>query len=171
MKKYYLIGGVVVIIAIIGVVLWMNNAGPSYAPQSAVTPSSSLPTVTPTSTAPTSTTTPPTSNAALTTMTKASVGTYLVAPNGMTLYTSVADATGVSNCTGQCAVFWPPYTVAIKGTLTVGANISGVISTITRSGGTLQVTYKGMPLYFWANDAKPGDTTGNNVNGFIVAKP
>jgi predicted lipoprotein with Yx(FWY)xxD motif len=33
------------------------------------------------------------------------------------------------------------------------------------------VTYKGMPLYYWAADAKPGDATGQNVGEvwFVVA--
>jgi hypothetical protein len=28
------------------------------------------------------------------------------------------------------------------------------------------VTYAGHPLYYFANDKKPGDTTGQGVNGF-----
>jgi len=29
--------------------------------------------------------------------------------------------------------------------------------------GAQQVTYKGMPLYYWIADKSPGDTTGQNV--------
>ena len=32
----------------------------------------------------------------------------LVDAKGMALYTYDKDATGVSNCTGQCAQNWPP---------------------------------------------------------------
>jgi len=85
----------------------------------------------------------------------------------MTLYTYAQDKPGVNTCTGQCAPLWPPYTVAASQSLSVGINIKGALSTL-KSG---QLAYKGMPLYFWVNDAKPGDTTGQNIAGFVVAKP
>jgi predicted lipoprotein with Yx(FWY)xxD motif len=34
---------------------------------------------------------------------------------------------------------------------------------ITRADGTKQWAYKGMPLYKWSKDAKPGDATGDGV--------
>jgi predicted lipoprotein with Yx(FWY)xxD motif len=34
----------------------------------------------------------------------------------------------------------------------------------------MQVTSAGLPLYYWQGDAKPGDTTGDGVNGFSIAK-
>jgi predicted lipoprotein with Yx(FWY)xxD motif len=47
-----------------------------------------------------------------------------------------------------------------------------MVSTITRADGSAQLTYKGMPLYFWKSDVKPGDTTGNGVGGvWSVVKP
>ena len=39
-----------------------------------------------------------------------------------------------------------------------------LLGTITRSDGTMQVTYNGWPLYYWAQDKAPGDTTGQGVN-------
>jgi Secreted repeat of unknown function len=33
----------------------------------------------------------------------------------------------------------------------------------------VQVTYDGLPLYYWQGDAKPGDATGQGVGGFVVA--
>jgi predicted lipoprotein with Yx(FWY)xxD motif len=41
---------------------------------------------------------------------------------------------------------------------------------LTRADGATQVTYDGLPLYYWQGDAKPGDTMGDGVNGFSVAK-
>jgi predicted lipoprotein with Yx(FWY)xxD motif len=101
------------------------------------------------------------------------LGTYLVASNGMTLYTYANDTSGVSNCSGQCATNWPPYTVASTDVLAnVQAGITGQVGTITRDDGTLQVTYNGMPLYFWANDKAPGDTNGQGVgNVWFVVQP
>ena len=86
-------------------------------------------------------------------------GTLLVAASdGMTLYTFDSDAAGVSNCSGQCAVIWPPLTVTGGVTPTAGPGVSGALSTINRSDGSVQVAYKGLPLYFFHNDSKPGDT-------------
>lgn len=101
-----------------------------------------------------------------------SAGSYLVAENGMTLYVDANDGNGVSNCTGSCAQTWPPYAPAGAAPLIGGLNVSGTLSTITRSDGTQQITYRGMPLYFYRNDAQPGDTTGQGVGGiWSVARP
>ena len=103
--------------------------------------------------------------------TSASLGQYLTASNGMTLYTYGSDSANVSNCSGSCAANWPPYTQSAGLQLGAVSGISGKLGTITRADGTTQVTYKGMPLYFWVNDTKPGDTTGQGLGGFVVAKP
>jgi predicted lipoprotein with Yx(FWY)xxD motif len=43
---------------------------------------------------------------------------------------------------------------------------SGDYSVITRDDGKKQLAYKGMPLYFWVKDTKPGDKTGDGfLNG------
>ena len=34
---------------------------------------------------------------------------------------------------------------------------------VTLDDGTTQATYKGFPLYYWVNDRKRGDTTGQDV--------
>ena len=108
----------------------------------------------------------------LNTMTDPKLGEYLVAPNGMTLYTFAKDKANVSNCTNACAASWPPYTVPASTMLTGGLNVKGTIATITRADGTMQITYKGAPLYFWIKDVKPGDTTGDGIGGVgAVAKP
>ncbi|HUY62796.1 MAG TPA: DUF333 domain-containing protein [Candidatus Paceibacterota bacterium] len=102
-----------------------------------------------------------------------SVGSYLTAFNGMTLYTFANDTTGVSNCSGICAAIWPPYLVTNRSPLTdVQPGVSGKVSVITRTDGTMQVTYNGMPLYFYKSDTAPGDTSGQGVKGvWSVAKP
>ena len=102
----------------------------------------------------------------------AKLGDYLVATNGMTLYRYTKDTSGVSNCSGTCAVNWPPYAHATAEPLVAGEGITGTIATVARADGSAQITYNGVPLYFWKNDVKPGDTTGQNVGGvWFVVKP
>jgi len=100
------------------------------------------------------------------------LGNYLVASNGMTLYMYANDTSSVSKCTGTCAASWPPYTPVLNAPLTAGSGVSGALASTSREGGTLQVTYKGKPLYFWQGDTRTGDTTGNGMQGvWSVAKP
>ena len=88
------------------------------------------------------------------------------------LYLYTKDAPDVSNCSGQCAVNWPPYTRALNEPLVGGEGVDGLIATIPRADGTEQLTYNGVPLYFWKDDVKPGDTRGQNVGGvWFVVKP
>ena len=99
-----------------------------------------------------------------------SLGTYLTGADGKTLYTYAGDGPNDATCTGQCATAWPPLTVAAGEQPTPGAGVTGKLGTMTRADGATQVTYEGLPLYYWQGDAKPGDTTGDEVNGFSVAK-
>jgi predicted lipoprotein with Yx(FWY)xxD motif len=50
---------------------------------------------------------------------------------------------------------------------------SGEWTVITRDDGSKQWAYKSKPLYTWAKDTKPGDTTGDGVanNTWHVAMP
>ncbi|MBI4888786.1 MAG: hypothetical protein HY824_16935 [Acidobacteria bacterium] len=85
----------------------------------------------------------------------------------MTLYTFAKDQPGVSNCNDNCAKNWPPLMAAAD------AKPMGDWTVITRMDGTKQWAYKGLPLYLWAKDAKPGDTTGDGMgNGaWKIAAP
>ena len=93
--------------------------------------------------------------------TKVSDG-VLVGSNGMTLYTFAKDipGSGKSSCNGQCASNWPPLLVDGN------ASVPDGYSVIVGDDGKRQLAYKGMPLYFWAKDSKPGDKTGDGfLNG------
>jgi predicted lipoprotein with Yx(FWY)xxD motif len=106
-------------------------------------------------------------------METADMGKFLTDNAGMTLYVFANDTANTSNCTGTCATNWPPLTVTSGTTPTAGMDVTGTLGTITRSDGSIQVTYNGMPLYHYKGDQKPGDTTGNGLlNGaWSVAKP
>jgi predicted lipoprotein with Yx(FWY)xxD motif len=96
------------------------------------------------------------------TVTEKTIGSQqvLVDSNGMTLYWFVPDTSTKSNCSGQCATYWPP----VKGPLTAGSGVTGTLGTITRSDGTTQATYDGHPLYTFAGDSAPGQNKGNGIN-------
>lgn len=88
-------------------------------------------------------------------------------PKGMTLYTFAKDTTNVSNCTGVCLQKWPPYVVNGQ----APSNLEAGLSTFKRTDGSMQYTWKGMPLYYYFGDKKPGEITGDGVAGvWHVAK-
>jgi predicted lipoprotein with Yx(FWY)xxD motif len=96
-----------------------------------------------------------------------SIGTVLVAANGMTVYTFTKDVkdSGTSACTAGCLTKWPPLTVAAGAAPSAGDGVTGKLATITRAdNGTLQVTYNGLPLYFFQGDSAPGDANGVYTN-------
>jgi predicted lipoprotein with Yx(FWY)xxD motif len=100
------------------------------------------------------------------------LGLYLTDVAGMSLYTFAADVPGTSNCYGGCAAAWPPLLVEAGTEYSAGEGIPGELGTTKRDDDTLQVTYNEWPLYYWINDAAPGDTNGHNVNNvWAVAYP
>jgi predicted lipoprotein with Yx(FWY)xxD motif len=101
------------------------------------------------------------------TSTTPNFGIVLSGPNGRTLYTHAGDSSTASTCDGSCAAAWPPLSTTSQPM--AGAGVTGPLGTVTRSDGSTQVTYDGMPLYYWQGDTKAGDVTGNGVEGFSVA--
>ena len=94
-----------------------------------------------------------------------SLGTFLVDAKGRSLYLWVADKGSTSTCSGGCAQAWPPLTTTGKPQAGSGATAS-LLGTTQRSDGTLEVTYAGHPLYYFAGDTTPGQTTGQGSEGF-----
>jgi predicted lipoprotein with Yx(FWY)xxD motif len=108
----------------------------------------------------------------VTVATDAKLGKFLAGEDGKTLYTFKKDAANVSNCSGGCAQAWPPFTLDAGEQVKAGAGITGALTTFSRSDGTMQVAYKGAPLYYYATDTKAGDVMGQGVGGFwFVATP
>jgi predicted lipoprotein with Yx(FWY)xxD motif len=97
--------------------------------------------------------------------TKGSAGTYLVGPNGRAIYLWVADTGSKSNCSGACAVAWPPVTTTGNPTAGTGVTASDLGMT-KRSDGSEEVTYKGHPLYYFIADKSAGQTKGQGSNNF-----
>jgi len=80
--------------------------------------------------------------------------------SGKTLYWFAPDTSTASKCSGSCATYWPPVT----GPVTAGSGVTGTLSTITRSDGTMQATYDGHPLYTYVGDTAAGQAKGNGLN-------
>ncbi|HEY2480562.1 MAG TPA: hypothetical protein VGI17_17750 [Solirubrobacterales bacterium] len=87
--------------------------------------------------------------------------TLLATTKGRTLYSLSAEHHGKFICTAMsgCTEIWHPLTVAAgvvpKGPVKLG--------TIRRPEGTIQVTYRGLPLYTFGTDKKPGQTKGEGL--------
>lgn len=106
-------------------------------------------------------------NSVLTTKTDSNKGDYLADTKGMTLYSYDKDTTGVSNCSGACLKAWPIYSAD-----EAPATLPTDVTTVKATDGKLMYAYKGVPLYYYANDSKPGDLTGDGVGGvWHLVKP
>jgi predicted lipoprotein with Yx(FWY)xxD motif len=147
----------------------------------ACTPAATTPTLVPATTAPVTAapasvapTTAGGSGATVNATAVGTAGTILVdGASGMTLYVFAKDVkdSGKSNCTGGCLDTWPALTVAAGASPTGGTGVTGTLATITREdNGALQVTYNGLPLYFFKNDKAPGDLNGVYEN-WATVKP
>jgi predicted lipoprotein with Yx(FWY)xxD motif len=105
----------------------------------------------------------PTAGAAVSVATTG-LGDVLVDGAGLTLYMFTADADGKSACYGDCATSWPPLVADAAPSLGKGLDAEA-FGSITRDDGTAQVTFGGMPLYFFAGDTAPGDVNGQGIGG------
>jgi predicted lipoprotein with Yx(FWY)xxD motif len=87
--------------------------------------------------------------------------TLLTNTVGRTLYSLSAEKHGkfICNETSGCTAIWHPLTVAAgvvpKGPVKLG--------TIKRPEGTIQVTYRGLPLYTFTGDKKRGQVNGDGL--------
>lgn len=96
---------------------------------------------------------------------QASFGSYLTDSAGRALYMWDADRGGQSTCYEACAAAWPPLLVGSAAQAGPGVD-SSLLGTVTRTDGTLQVSYGGWPLYYYAPDVAPGQLTGQGDTGF-----
>ena len=100
------------------------------------------------------------------------LGAHLAGQDGKSLYLLTADSASTSTCTGGCATAWPPLELNPGESVKAGDGVTGALTTTKRSDdGKMQVTYNGIPLYYFAKDAKAGDINGQGIKGvwFLVA--
>jgi predicted lipoprotein with Yx(FWY)xxD motif len=101
------------------------------------------------------------------------LGNILTDGDGRTLYRFTRDTVNTSSaCYGQCAVTWPPLLIA-DGNPVAGEGVNGdLLGVLTRTDGTRQVMYNGMPLYYYNADVNPGDTNGQlRGNVWFIVHP
>ena len=102
----------------------------------------------------------------------ATLGSFLVDDQGLTLYLYANDTTNVSTCTGGCATEWPPLLVTNAVSAVAGAGVDITkLSLLARADGTFQVTYNGWPLYYFYEDTQSGDINGQGMGDFYVVSP
>lgn len=86
--------------------------------------------------------------------------TVLVNTQGMTLYSLSGEQNGKFICTSSaCLQVWHPLNASAG----MPSGSVGSLGTVKRPDGTEQVTYKGMPLYTFVPDQKPGEAKGQGI--------
>ncbi|MEM1134724.1 MAG: hypothetical protein AAGI07_02710 [Bacteroidota bacterium] len=89
------------------------------------------------------------------------VNTYLVDDRGNTLYLFTQDETGISNCEEGCLTAWPAFSAEINHVPSLLK--TSAFTTITRNDNSTQISYKGSPMYFYAQDNARGEVRGHEV--------
>lgn len=129
---------------------------PSAAAPETPAPASEAPSEAPASEAPASDTA---GDAATVMVADSDFGQILVDGEGRTLYMFKPDEAGTPTCYEDCEAAWPPLTVT--GEITVGEGLdAATFTTVERTDGAMQVKAGSWPLYYFANDAAPGDVNG-----------
>jgi predicted lipoprotein with Yx(FWY)xxD motif len=94
------------------------------------------------------------------------IGTILAAgPKLLTVYLREGEKGSRSACHGACAKAWAPVTTTGR-PVAAGGVVSAILGFISRPDGTKQVTYKGHPLYYFAEDRGSGDWYGQGLKAF-----
>ncbi len=105
---------------------------------------------------------PATGSATVQSANNSQFGAILVTTDGRTLYTNTVYSPNTSKCVDPtCTGIWHPYTVSAAPT--AGQGVTGTLGTITRSDGSMQVTYNQIPLYTFTGDGQPGAVNGNGL--------
>src|ERR1700730_15054327 len=84
---------------------------------------------------------------------------------GHTLYALSGESKSHQFCTSaECLRFWPPVKVSSKSRrLKAVSGVHGKLGVITRPGGLLQVTLRGLPLYRFSGDRGKAEANGEGI--------
>ena len=101
----------------------------------------------------------------------ATFGSILTDVDGNSLYFFSLDTKDTSECnSGGCLAAWPIF---YEADIIVPEGLdANDFDSIERGDGSMQTTYKGWPLYYFAGDTTAGEVNGDQVNDvWYVAKP
>jgi predicted lipoprotein with Yx(FWY)xxD motif len=92
------------------------------------------------------------------------VGNVLVDSKGDALYSPEQETNGMILCKGSCTSIWVPLTLSGSAKPTGAGDVNTMLGTIHRPDGSMQVTFRGKPLYTFVQDSSPGMVTGNGFH-------
>ena len=91
-------------------------------------------------------------------------GPMLFDERGQAIYLFDKETSETAECYGDCAADWPP--VLTDGPPEAGGEAgAGLLGTTERDDGSVQVTYNGHPLYFYADEG-PGQVLCHDVDHY-----
>ncbi len=91
-------------------------------------------------------------------------GSVLFDASGQAIYIWEVEESSKAECYDDCAEAWPP--VLTKGDPVASGEVDAAkLGTTKRDDGSLQVTYNGHPLYYYAHEG-PGEVKCQNVDEF-----
>jgi predicted lipoprotein with Yx(FWY)xxD motif len=90
----------------------------------------------------------------------------VVNAQGHTLYMLSGETRARQFCTSsECLRFWPPLRASKGSHLKAAHGVQGQLRVLTRSGGIVQVTLRGIPLYRFSGDRAKGEVNGEGIVG------
>jgi predicted lipoprotein with Yx(FWY)xxD motif len=135
--------------------------------ETAEQPASSSTTTAPppsTETGTTSSSSPPAAPGTTVTTADSEFGVMLFDDRNQAIYLFDAEVDDTPACYDECAADWPP--VLTDGDPQAAGAVQGnLLGTTQRSDGTIQVTYGGHPLYFYAHEG-PGQVLCHDVDEY-----
>lgn len=89
-------------------------------------------------------------------------GTMLFDEKKQAIYIWEREESATAECYGDCAQAWPP--VLTEGAPRADGGVaSDLLGTTERTDGSIQVTYNGHPLYYYAHEG-PGEVKCHNIS-------
>jgi predicted lipoprotein with Yx(FWY)xxD motif len=93
-------------------------------------------------------------------------GQILVDAECRTLYVFSQDVDGEPTCFDDCAANWPPLLATDAAVPPLADELDPSVFSIVEHPDGSQLKVGDWPLYYFANDAAPGDVNGQGVGGF-----
>ena len=92
-------------------------------------------------------------------------GQILVDGECRTLYVFSHDVDGEPTCIDDCAANWPPLLVPDEAVPPLADEIDPSVFSVVQHPDGAMLKVGDWPLYYFANDAAPGDVNGQGVGG------